>query len=79
MTRPNQTLEERSSFGDSSWPLFSIYSDAAKQEDSDLVKLWQKDAEGIIIFVSPRVGIHASHINSFRLVYSLLHSLRSLL
>lgn len=64
MTTGNQSLQGESNIGDSSWPLFSIYSDAAKNEDSEMVVLWQKDAEGIVIFVSLRVGIHtSSHIN----------------
>ena len=46
-----------------------------------MVERWQKDADGILIFVSPRVGIHAVFCNKlkhYRLVYSLppwLHSL----
>ena len=64
MTTPNQQLQGEPKFGDSSWPLFSIYSDAANNEDTAMVVLWQKDANGIIIFVSRCVGIHSSlHIN----------------
>jgi hypothetical protein len=64
MTTVEQPLQDKSNFGDSSWPLFSIYSDAAKHEDKEMVERWQKDAEGIVIFVSPRIGIHtSSHIN----------------
>ena len=51
---PNeQTSQRKSSFGDSSGPLFSIYSKAAEEEDNKMVKRWQKDADGILIFVSP--------------------------
>jgi hypothetical protein len=55
----NRPLQGESNFGDSSGPLFSIYSKAAKEEDNKMVERWQKDADGILIFVSPRVGIHA--------------------
>jgi hypothetical protein len=53
MTTPNQPLQGESNFWDSSGPLFSIYSNAAKDEDKEMVEGWQKDAEGIVIFVSP--------------------------
>lgn len=48
-----QPSKEEPSFGDSSGPLFSIYSKAAEEEDNKMVKRWQKDADGILIFVSP--------------------------
>jgi hypothetical protein len=73
---PYQPLHGESNFGDSSGPLFSIYSKAAEDEDNKMVERWQKDADGILIFVSPRVDIHAvSCINwSYRPVYSLPQS-----
>jgi len=40
-------------FGDSSGPLFSMYSKISEEEDNKMAGLWQKDAEEIIIFVSP--------------------------
>jgi len=46
-----------SSFGDSSGLLFSIYSKAAEEEDNKMVERWQKDADGILIFVSSLVDI----------------------
>ena len=55
MMTPNLPLQGESNFGDSSGPLFSIYSDAAKEEDGEMAERWQKDAEGIVIFVSPCV------------------------
>ena len=64
MTTSNQPLQGKSNFGDSSGRLFSMYSKAAEDEDNKLVERWQKDADGILIFVSPHVGIHRSlHIN----------------
>ena len=56
---PSYALQGESNFGDSSGPLFSIYSKAAEEEDNKMVERWQKDADGILIFVSPRMDIHA--------------------
>jgi hypothetical protein len=53
----NLPLQGESSFGDSSGKLFSIYSNVAEDEDNKMVERWQKDADGILIFVSPCVGI----------------------
>lgn len=44
-------------FGDSSVPLFSLYSKIAEEEDNKLADRWQKDADGILIFVSVRVTL----------------------
>jgi hypothetical protein len=64
MTTLDQPLQGESNFGDSSGPLFSIYTKAAEVEDNKMVERWQKDADGILIFVSPRIVIHLSlHIN----------------
>ena len=60
--RPDQPLQRESNFGDSSGSLFSIYSKAADEEDNKMVERWQKDADGILIFVSPRVGIRLFYI-----------------
>ena len=54
---PDQPLQRESNFGDSSGPLFSIYSKAADDEDNKMVERWQKDGDGILIFVSHRVDI----------------------
>jgi hypothetical protein len=73
MTTSNQSLQGGSNFGDSSGPLFSIYSKAAEEEDNKMVELWQKDAEGILIFVSPRVDICLSlHLNGKTIDRSIL-------
>ena len=64
VTTSNQQFQGESNLGDSSAPLFSIYSKAAEEEDNKMVEQWQKDAEGILIFVSPRVAIRLSlHMN----------------
>jgi hypothetical protein len=57
---PNQPPQGDSSFGDSSGPLFTIYSKAAEEEDNKMVERWQKDADGILIFVSLCVSIHTA-------------------
>ena len=54
---PNDESKEPS-FGDSSGPFFSIYSKAAEGEDNEMVKRWQEDATGILIFVSHSVRIY---------------------
>ena len=60
----NQPLQAESNFGDSSGPLFSIYSKATDEEDNKMVERWQKDADGILIFVSSHVAISLSlHTN----------------
>jgi len=75
----NRPLQGESSFGDSSGPLFSIYSKAAEDEDNKMVERWQKDADGILIFVSFRVFMRIYiYVEHDRLVYSLPQSLHSL-
>ena len=39
-------------FADSSGPFFTLYSEAAEYEDNKMIKRWQDDAKGILIFVS---------------------------
>ena len=34
-----------------------MYTKAAEEEDNKMVERWQRDADGILIFVSPRLGI----------------------
>ena len=50
---PDQPSQGESNFGDSSGQLFSIYSKVVEEEDNKMVESWQKDADGILIFVSP--------------------------
>jgi hypothetical protein len=73
-------LQGESNFGDSSGPLFSIYSKAAEEEDNEMVGRWQKDADGILIFVSPYAAIYIFLCMNWstRPVYFLPLSLRSL-
>jgi hypothetical protein len=55
---PSPPSQGESNFGDSSGPFFSIYSKTAEEEDNKMVDRWQKDADGILIFVSPCVANH---------------------
>lgn len=52
-------LQGGSNYGDGSSPLFSMYSKIAEEEDNKMAGRWQSDAKGILIFVSPHVGIHS--------------------
>lgn len=48
----NQPLGGESGIDDSSGPLFSMYSKMAEEEDNKMVERWQRDADGILVFVS---------------------------
>jgi hypothetical protein len=56
----DQLLYGESNFGDSAGELFSIYSKAVEEEDKQMVKSWENDAKGILIFVSSCVNIQIS-------------------
>jgi hypothetical protein len=78
----NQPSQGESNFDDSSGQFFSIYSKAAEEEDNKMVERWQEDAQGILIFVSPRIGNSCCLVHKpehYRPVYFLLLSLHSLL
>src|SRR5580692_2395981 len=49
-----------SDFGDSSGPLFSMYSKIAEEEDNRMTDRWTKDADGILIFVSHHITNHTT-------------------
>ena len=58
---------------DSSGPLFSMYSKFAEKDDNKMTDRWQKDADGILIFVSLCVAIlHTTHINWITLDWFIL-------
>jgi hypothetical protein len=62
--QPLQPGQGESNFGDSSGPIFSMYSKLAGEEDDEMVDRWQKDADGILIFVSPSIDVHTNtHTN----------------
>jgi hypothetical protein len=52
----NYPLQAGSNLGDGSEPLFSIYSNTAEKEDNKMAERWQRDAQGILIFVSLHVA-----------------------
>jgi hypothetical protein len=82
LNAPSQPSGEAPSSGDSSGLLFSIYSKAAEEEDTKMVERWQKDADGILIFVSPWLTSSYYFVHKleyYRLVCSLPQSLRYLL
>ena len=64
--QPSELSKGEAGFGDSSGQLFSIYSNAAEDEDIKMVKRWHEDADGILIFVSPFCCRHS---------YCLVHKL----
>ncbi|KAH9995056.1 hypothetical protein BJV77DRAFT_268927 [Russula vinacea] len=45
-----QPSQAQPNFGDSSGPLFSIYSKTAEEEDNKNAERWKNDADGILIF-----------------------------
>lgn len=58
---------------DRSAPLFSMYSKMAEEKDNKMATFWQKDTDGILIFVCSFVPIHlrTSTKRVYRLDYSL--------
>jgi hypothetical protein len=46
--------EEQYEFSDDSAPLFAMYQKKTENEDSKMTDRWQKDADGVLIFVSPQ-------------------------
>ncbi len=57
--QPSQPPQQQPIFYDSSGPLFSLYSEIAKEEDNKMTDLWQADAtDGILVFVGPRPRVH---------------------
>jgi hypothetical protein len=48
----NQTSQGQSNFSDSSAPFFNMYVKMTEEEDNKMADRWQKDADGILIFVS---------------------------
>ena len=57
-----------------------MYSKASEERDDKMAEIWHKEAQGILIFVSHRVGIQLSSCikqEHYRLVYFLPQLLRS--
>jgi hypothetical protein len=52
-----------------------MYIKITEGEDNKMAHRWQKDADGILIFVSHHIASTMIELNDqYRLVYSLLHS-----
>lgn len=49
-SKPPQSPLSSTLASDSSWPLFSIYSEIAEKEDNKLTERYQKMADGVLIF-----------------------------
>jgi hypothetical protein len=49
----NRSSQGQASFSDSSWPLFNIYNVMKEGEDEKVMDRSKKDADSILIFVSP--------------------------
>jgi hypothetical protein len=57
-TAQPQPSQDQPNFSDGSEPLFIMYVERAEKEDKELADRWQKDADGILIFVSIHVSPH---------------------
>jgi hypothetical protein len=55
----NQPLQGQANFSDGSDPLFNMYVKMTEDEDNKMAHRWQKDADGILIFVSPYIELYA--------------------
>jgi len=77
-----RTLLGESEFRDGSVALWALHSEVIVEEDNRMAEGWHKDADGILIFVSPHVDIRAYYYTHkfrfYRAVYSLQPWLRCL-
>jgi hypothetical protein len=53
--------KEQTEFADGSEPLFFMYQKMTEEEDNKVAEVWQKVADGIIIFVSPLAFFTSLH------------------
>ncbi len=63
MSPQTSSAQEEPTYGDSSGPLFKIYSESAEERDTRVFERWQKEADGLIFFVRPKVVFYVLHIN----------------
>jgi hypothetical protein len=78
---PVETDEETDrTFFDYSGPLCNMYSKTTEEEDNKMADRWQKDAYGILIFVSPYISLHAgaAATNTNTLDWFILHCRRGI-
>ena len=59
LERGQRPSKKGSNSGDSSGPLFSMYSKTAETEDNTMAERWNKDADGMLIFVSLHIRLNA--------------------
>jgi hypothetical protein len=60
---PNHSQQEGIDYGDSSWPLYAMYSDIVQEEDNRQAEYLQQHTNGVLILVSLHVIsplLHAS-------------------
>jgi hypothetical protein len=55
--------QEQANFSNRSSPLFNMYVKMTEEEDNKMTDRWQKDGDGILIFVSPYLGLNAGVAN----------------
>lgn len=60
-------------YGDSSWPLYAMYTNISQEDDNNLAERCQRDTDGTMVFVSARVELLGLRIptGQFRRVYLL--------
>ncbi|KAI0000907.1 hypothetical protein BJV77DRAFT_249519 [Russula vinacea] len=58
---PLQEEIQETHFGDSSGPVFRMYSKIAEKDDNTMAERWQKDADGILIFA----GLFSAAVATF--------------
>ncbi len=63
LSSPTSSSQKKTIHRDSSRILYAVYSKSAEKRDNRVFKTWQKDADGIIFFVSPKVAFYTLHIN----------------
>jgi hypothetical protein len=70
------TPDEERLFVGSSAPLFTMYRKFAEDDDKEMAQRWQKDANSILLFVSPQLSKyklpHYQNVKRGRPVYFLL-------
>jgi Family of unknown function (DUF6535) len=64
---PNQAAQKQppqgqSNFSDGSGHIFNMYNKMAEEEDNKMADRWQKDADGILIFVSAHTSFHIASL-----------------
>jgi len=72
-----QPRQAESHLCDSSWPLYSIYPKFAQEEDDKIAERCQRNADGMLVFVSPREYFRvAAHTNLRNIGRSILSNRR---